>query len=82
MVHAMRRRGLEVLLRMPPGEVPEFFDRFFSLAPGPRRAYLGADDDVTESLHAMISMFGRLTPRLRGHLIMGSLAGAGMEQRP
>jgi lycopene beta-cyclase len=80
-VHAMRRRGLDVLLRLPPGEVPEFFDRFFSLPAGPRRAYLGADDDVAESLRAMLWVFARLTPRLRGHLIAGSLGGPGPDQR-
>lgn len=80
-VHAMRRRGLDVLLRLPAGEVPEFFDRFFSLPAGPRRAYLGADDDVAESLRAMLWVFARLTPRLRGHLIAGSLAGPGSAQR-
>ncbi|MCD2195073.1 FAD-dependent oxidoreductase [Actinomycetospora endophytica] len=81
-VHAMRGRGLDVLLRLPPGEVPEFFDRFFSLPTAPRRAYLGADDDVAESLRAMVWVFARLTPRLRGHLIIGSLAGPGPAQRP
>jgi lycopene beta-cyclase len=80
-VHAMRRRGLDVLLRLPPGEVPEFFDRFFALPAGPRRAYLGADDDVAESLRAMLSVFAGLTPRLRGHLIAGSLGGPGSAQR-
>lgn len=80
-VHAMRRRGLDVLLRLPPGEVPEFFDRFFSLPPGPRRAYLGAHDDATGSLRAMLWVFARLTPRLRGHLIAGSLIGPGSAQR-
>lgn len=80
-VHAMRGRGLDVLLRLPPGEVPEFFDRFFSLPTGPRRAYLGADDDVAASLHAMLWIFARLTPRLRGHLVLGSLTGPGASQR-
>lgn len=89
-VHEMRRRGLDVLLRLPPAEVPAFFEGFFSLPVRPRRAYLGScgtggsdrsDDDVVESVRAMLSVFGRLTPRLRGHLIAGTLCGPGEAQR-
>lgn len=76
-VHALRRRGLETLLAMPPGDVPAFFDRFFSLPPDHRRAYLDAREDVTASIAAMTSLFGRLTPRLRLHLIRGTVLGAG-----
>ncbi|PVZ11738.1 lycopene cyclase family protein [Actinomycetospora cinnamomea] len=75
-VHALRRRGLETLLAMPPEDVPGFFDRFFTLPPAHRRAYLDARDDVTASVAAMTSLFGRLTPRLRLHLIRGTLLGA------
>ena len=90
-VHEMRRRGLDVLLRLPPAEVPEFFEGFFSLPARPRRAYLGScgasgadrsDDDVVESVRAMMSVFARLTPRLRGHLVAGTLCGPGEAQRP
>jgi lycopene beta-cyclase len=79
-VHAMRRRGLDVLLRLPPGDVPEFFDRFFALPTPARRAYLGtdgADDDAVASLRAMLAVFGRLSPRLRGYLVAGSVLGPG-----
>ncbi len=74
-VHLMRRRGLDVLLRLPANEVPEFFERFFSLPAHPRRAYLGSDgaggsdrsdDDVVESMRAMLWVFAGLTPRLSG----------------
>lgn len=75
-VHALRRRGLETLLAMPPAEVPAFFERFFTLPPAHRRAYLDAREDVTASVAAMSSLFGRLTPRLRVHLIRGTLLGA------
>ncbi|HSK58505.1 MAG TPA: lycopene cyclase family protein [Actinomycetospora sp.] len=75
-VHALRRRGLETLLSMPPADVPGFVDRFFTLPPAHRRAYLDARDDVTASVAAMTSLFGRLTPRLRLHLIRGTLLGA------
>jgi lycopene beta-cyclase len=79
-VHGMRRRGLDVLLRLPPGEVPEFFDRFFSLPATHRRAYLGSDgsdDDVLRAMRAMLCVFARLNPRLRGHLVAGALCGPG-----
>ncbi|MDL5158045.1 lycopene cyclase family protein [Actinomycetospora sp. Odt1-22] len=76
-VHVMRRRGLDVLLRMPSAEVPEFFERFFSVPPEAQRAYLGAHDDVRGSMRAMLSVFVHLSPRLRRHLIAGSLLGAG-----
>ncbi|GLZ44042.1 hypothetical protein Acsp06_02270 [Actinomycetospora sp. NBRC 106375] len=75
-VHALRLRGLETLLTLPPGEVPAFFDRFFALPPVHRRAYLDAREDVTASLAAMTSLFGRLSPRLRLHLIRGTVLGA------
>jgi lycopene beta-cyclase len=89
-VHGMRRRGLDVLLRLPPAEVPEFFEGFFSLPARSRRAYLGScgtsgsdrsDDDVAESVRAMLSVFARLTPRLRAHLVAGTLCGPGEAQR-
>lgn len=78
-VHAMRRRGLDVLLRMPSCEVPEFFERFFSLPAAAQRGYLGAHDDVLGSMRAMLSVFRHLSPRLRAHLIAGSLLGAGRD---
>ena len=76
-VHAMRRRGLDVLLSLPPAEVPTFFDRFFSLPAEHRRAYLGADQDVAASLAAMTTLFARLPVRLRLRLVRGSLLGPG-----
>lgn len=79
-VHAMRRRGLDVLLRMPPARVPQFFDRFFALPVRHRRAYLGARDDVASALAAMLAVFGRLDPALRAHLIAGTLLGPGPDR--
>lgn len=76
-VHAARHRGLEVLLGMPPDDVPDFFDRFFALPAHHRRAYLDGRDDVAGSLAAMLALFGRLSGRSRRHLIRGSLLGAG-----
>jgi lycopene beta-cyclase len=76
-VHALRHRGLDTLLRMPPAEVPVFFDRFFALPSEHRRAYLSAHDDVGRSLAAMWALFGMLPRRMRGHLVAGSVLGAG-----
>jgi len=76
-VHALRHRGLDTLLRMPPAEVPVFFDRFFALPSEHRRAYLSAHDDVGRSLAAMWALFGMLPGRMRGHLVAGSVLGAG-----
>lgn len=76
-VHLMRRRGLDVLLRMPPARVPCFFDRFFALPPHHRRAYLGAREDVGQALAAMLAVFGELDSSLRVHLIAGTLLGPG-----
>jgi hypothetical protein len=36
---------------------------------------------VAESVRAMLSVFARLTPRLRGHLVAGTLCGPGETQR-
>lgn len=77
LVHAMRGRGLDVLLRMPPAEVPAFFEAFFALPDRHRRAYLDARDDVGASLSAMLAVFGRLPPRLRVHLVTGAVLGPG-----
>lgn len=76
-VHAMRRRGLDVLLRLPPGEVPAFFEAFFCLDAAHRRAYLDARDDVGASLAAMLTLFGHLPARLRVRLVTGSILGPG-----
>lgn len=75
LVHAMRRRGLDVLLRLPPGEVPAFFEAFFSLGSDHRRGYLDAREDVGASLAAMLALFGQLPPRLRVRLLTGSILG-------
>jgi lycopene beta-cyclase len=77
LVHAMRHRGLDVLLRMPPGEVPAFFDAFFTLPTRHRRAYLDGREDVGASLAAMLALFSHLPARLRVHLITGSVLGPG-----
>lgn len=76
-VHGMRRRGLDVLLRLPPARVPAFFDRFFALPDHHRRAYLSSREDVATALAAMCAVFAGLDPALRLHLIAGTLLGPG-----
>lgn len=76
-VHGMRRRGLDVLLRLPPARVPVFFDRFFALPDHHRRAYLSSREDVATALAAMCAVFAGLDPALRLHLIAGTLLGPG-----
>ncbi|MGI8800468.1 MAG: lycopene cyclase family protein [Pseudonocardia sp.] len=55
-VHALRHRGLEALLRMPPDAVPGFFDTFFELAAQHRWAYLTAREDLTATFAAMLAL--------------------------
>jgi lycopene beta-cyclase len=68
-VHRIRRIGLESLLRMPPPDVPAFFERFFSLPEPHRWTYLTARDDVRGILTAMNCLFLEADPRIRRHLV-------------
>lgn len=75
-VHVVRRRGLEVLLRMPPAEVPAFFEVFLGL-PGPQRwAYLTGREDVAGTASAMAALFRAAPGWLRRRLVLGG-AGPG-----
>ncbi|MEV6719247.1 lycopene cyclase family protein [Lentzea sp. NPDC051208] len=64
LVHAMRMRGLEALLRLSPDETLDFFEVFFRLAPEHQRAYLSGREDVKGTAAAMLALF-RMSP---GHL--------------
>jgi lycopene beta-cyclase len=68
-VHALRRRGLEALLRMPPAEVPAFFEVFFALPERHRWTYLTGRDDLGATVAAMNALFGRAGWGLRGRLV-------------
>jgi lycopene beta-cyclase len=78
-VHTLRRRGLEALLRMPPEEVPAFFEVFFALPERHRWAYLTGRDDLAGTVAAMNALFGRagwgLRRRLVGPALRPSLRG-------
>lgn len=72
-VHRFRRIGLEALLRMPPGEVPGFFEVFFSLPEHHRWAYLGGRDDLAGTVAVMGALFGRSGWRMRSRLVTPAL---------
>jgi lycopene beta-cyclase len=68
-VHRFRRVGLEALLRMPPAEVPAFFERFFALPDAHRWSYLTARDDLGATAATMAALFARADWRLRARLV-------------
>ena len=68
-IHRFRLIGLEALLRMPAGDVPRFFETFFSLPEAHRWTYLTARDDVPGTAVAMGHLFRLADGRLRRHLI-------------
>ena len=75
-VHRFRRIGLEALLRMPPAEVPDFFEVFFSLPEHHRWTYLGGRDDLAGTVAVMGALFGRSGWRLRSRLVLPALRPA------
>ncbi|MCV7020645.1 lycopene cyclase family protein [Mycolicibacterium aichiense] len=72
-IHRVRRIGLEALLRMPTGEVPGFFEQFFSLPDAHRWAYLTGRDDIGGTVAAMASLFRQSNWRMRRHLVLPAL---------
>ncbi len=68
-VHRFRRIGLEALLRMPPAEVPAFFEVFFALPPRHRWTYLTARADVRGTAATMRNLYVRADRRLRHRLL-------------
>lgn len=68
-VHHIRRIGLEALLRMPPNEVPGFFEMFFALPETHRWTYLTARDDVGGMVATLNCIFQASNGRLRRHLV-------------
>ncbi len=68
-VHRFRRIGLEALLRMPPAEVPAFFEVFLGLPARHRWAYLTGRADLPGTAATMRALFARADWRLRTRLI-------------
>jgi len=77
-VHALRRRSLESLLRLPPDRVPDFFDTFFALPQQHRWAYLTGREDVRGSAAAMGALFATAPWWLRRRLVLGALDPRGL----
>jgi lycopene beta-cyclase len=72
-VHRFRRVGLEALLRMPPAEVPAFFEVFFTLPPRHRWSYLVGRADVRGTAATMRALYARADWRLRTRLVTPAL---------
>ncbi|CAN5272377.1 lycopene cyclase family protein [soil metagenome] len=68
-VHHLRRRGLEVLLALPPAGVADFFEIFFSLDPAHQRAYISEREDLRAVSAAMWAVFRGADGPLRRHLV-------------
>ncbi|BBX05208.1 hypothetical protein MAIC_00110 [Mycolicibacterium aichiense] len=58
---------------MPTGEVPGFFEQFFSLPDAHRWAYLTGRDDIGGTVAAMASLFRQSNWRMRRHLVLPAL---------
>lgn len=74
-IHRFRLIGLEALLRMPSGDVPKFFETFFSLPEAHRWTYLTARDDMRGTAVAMSHLFVLADGRLRRHLVGSAVRG-------
>jgi lycopene beta-cyclase len=72
-IHRFRLIGLESLLRMPPEQVPAFFERFFALPENDRWTYLTSRDDLRGTAATMGSLFRTSDNRLRRHLVTSAL---------
>ncbi|MFR9803482.1 lycopene cyclase family protein [Pseudonocardia sp. RS010] len=68
-VHALRHRGLEALLRMPPEQVPAFFEVFLGLPAPHRWAYLTGRADLPGTAAAMRALWARADWPLRARLV-------------
>jgi lycopene beta-cyclase len=73
LTHAMRRRGLECLLRLPSARLPAFFEAFFLLPQAAQRDYLGGRTDPLRTALAMAKVFDNTDWALRLRLIGSSL---------
>jgi lycopene beta-cyclase len=74
-VHLLRRRGLAVLLALPPCRLPEFFELFFGLPAELQQSYLHGREDVRGTAEAMAMIFSRADRTLRSiiarHVLLG-----------
>ncbi|SFR25447.1 lycopene beta-cyclase [Lentzea waywayandensis] len=68
-VHAMRKHGLEALLRLDADGTRDFFELFFRLDPELQRAYLSGREDVRGTAKAMSVLFRAAPAHLRWKLL-------------
>jgi lycopene beta-cyclase len=69
LVHALRRQGLEVLLRLDAEQTRDFFELFFQLPVDLQRAYLSGREDVRGTSAAMATLFRAAPWRLRAKMM-------------
>ncbi len=81
-VHRFRRIGLEALLRMPPAEVPAFFETFFALPPAHRWSYLAERADLRGTAATMRDLYTRAGWPMRARLIAPALLPPARVRRP
>lgn len=80
-VHALRRRGLEVLLGLAPEQVPEFFAAFLDLPARHQQAYLSDRLHPVSTAAAMTALLPHLSGPLRTTLL-GRAVGIGGNRSP
>lgn len=71
-VRVLHDHGLDVLLRLDPGEVAAFFDGFFDLPPSRWGSYLRIDAEPTEVAATMAAMFRSTSWSMRRRLMRGN----------
>jgi lycopene beta-cyclase len=69
-VHALRRFGLETLLRMDADQTRDFFEVFFQLPPELQRAYLSGREDLAGATAAMLRLFRTAPAHLKWKLVL------------
>jgi lycopene beta-cyclase len=77
-VRGLRRRGLAVLLGLPPDRIAEFFEVFFGLPVEAQRRYLGGREDIGGTAAAMARIFAGASPALRGLIVRHAFRPAGV----
>jgi lycopene beta-cyclase len=70
----MRDLSLRGLLSLEPRQVPELFERFFSLSPHHQSAFLTPELDPVGTAAAMGALFRSAPWPLRGRLLLGGLS--------
>lgn len=73
MVRYLRLWGQRTLLRLSPGQVPEFFDTFFSIPDHLQEAYLCGRDDLPGTVAAMAQVHRAAPASLRARMVTGAL---------